>query len=86
LLLLTRGLFDGLWMPLSQIYLNRQAPSELRATLLSLQNLASRIGLASVIGAFAFATSQVGLLATFGLAAACAAIVGALLVATASAD
>jgi MFS family permease len=86
LLLLSRGLFDGLWMPLVQVYLNRQVPSELRATMLSLQNLAARLALAGVVGAFGFATAQVGVLATFGLAAACAAIGGALLVVTASTD
>ena len=85
LLLLSRGLFDGLWQPLVQIYLNRQAPSELRATLLSLQNLSARLALAGVVGAFGFATAQVGVLTTFGLAATCAAIGGLLLFATASA-
>jgi hypothetical protein len=86
LLLLSRGLFDGLWQPLIQVYLNRQAASELRATLLSLQNLASRLALASVVGGFGFATAQLGLTATFGLAAATAAIAGTLLVVTASRD
>ena len=86
LLLLSRGLFDGLWQPLIQVYLNRQAASELRATLLSLQNLASRLALAGVVGAFGFSTAQLGLMTTFGLAAACAAIAGALLVTTASSD
>ncbi len=86
LLLLSRGLFDGLWQPLVQIYLNRQAPSELRATLLSLQNLSARLTLAGVVGAFGFATAQVGVPATFGLAAIGAAIAGALLLATASRD
>lgn len=86
LLLLSRGLFDGLWQPLIQIYLNRQAPSELRATLLSLQNLSARLTLAGVVGAFGFATSQVGLPATFGLAAIGAAIAGGFLVRTASRD
>ncbi len=86
LLLLSRGLFDGLWQPLIQVYLNRQAASEVRATLLSLQNLAARLALAGVVGGFGFATAQLGLLTTFGLAAACAAIAGTLLVATSSSD
>ena len=86
LLLLSRGLFDGLWQPLIQVYLNRQAASELRATLLSLQNLSARLALAGVVGGFGFATAQVGLMPTFGLAAVCAAIAGTLLVNTASSD
>ncbi len=83
LFLLSRGVFDGLWQPLSQIYLNRQAASELRATLLSLQNLASRLALAGVVGSFGFATAQLGLMPTFALAAAVAAVLGSLLVVTA---
>jgi hypothetical protein len=82
LFLLSRGLFDGLWQPLTQIYLNRQVASELRATLLSLQNLAARLALAGVVGSFGFATAHLGLMPTFGLSAATAAILGLLLVAT----
>ena len=86
LLVLSRGVFDGLWQPLTQIYLNRKASSELRATLLSFQNLASRLALAGVVGGFGVATAKIGLMPTFGLAAAAAGITCVLLVATASAE
>lgn len=79
LILLSRGLFDGLWQPLSQIYLNRLAASELRATLLSLQNLGARLALSAAVAAFGLGTARFGLLPAFGLAAVCAAIGGALL-------
>ncbi len=79
LILLSRGLFDGLWQPLSHIYLNRLAATELRATLLSLQNLGARLALSAAVAGFGVGTAHFGVLSTFGLAAVCAAIAGALL-------
>jgi MFS family permease len=82
-LLLSRGALDGLWMPLTNVYVNRLVPSELRATLLSLQSLVARLALATVIGLAGVATARVGLSATLAIAAGAIAVVGATLVATA---
>jgi hypothetical protein len=45
-LVLTRGLLDGLWQPLCNVYQNRLVGSHLRATVLSLQSLVARLALA----------------------------------------
>jgi len=82
-LVLTRGLVDGLWMPLTNVYVNRLVPSGLRATMLSLQSLLARLTLASVIGLAGIATARVGLGATLALAATAVAAIGAILLATA---
>jgi hypothetical protein len=82
-LLLTRGGLDGLWMPLTNVWVNRLVPSELRATMLSLQSLVARLALASVIGLAGVATSHLGLGATLAAAAIAVALVGATLLATA---
>jgi hypothetical protein len=82
-LVLTRGGLDGLWMPLTNVYVNRLVPSSLRATLLSLQSLVARLALASVIALAGVATARVGLATTLALAAIAVAVVGATLLATA---
>jgi hypothetical protein len=82
-LVLLRGGLDGLWMPLTNVYVNRLVPSELRATLLSLQSLVARLALAVVIALAGVASAGVGLAATLGLAAIAVAFVGATLLATA---
>jgi hypothetical protein len=82
-LVLTRGLVDGLWMPLTNVYVNRHVPSGLRATTLSLQSLVARMALAGVIGLAGVATARVGLGTTLALAATAVAVIGAILLATA---
>jgi MFS family permease len=82
-LVLTRGGLDGLWMPLTNVWVNRLVPSELRATMLSLQSLVARLALASVIGLAGVATSHLGLGATLAAAATAVALVGAALLSTA---
>jgi hypothetical protein len=82
-LVLTRGLVDGLWMPLTNVYVNRLVPSGLRATMLSLQSLVARLSLAGVIGLAGVATAQVGLGTTLAFAAITVAAVGTILLATA---
>jgi hypothetical protein len=82
-LVLTRGALDGLWMPLTNVYVNRLVPSALRATLLSLQSLVARLALAAVIALAGVATARVGLSTTLALAAIAVALVGTALLATA---
>ena len=82
LILLSRGVFDGLWQPLTQIYLNRLAATELRATLLSLQNLGARLALSATVGAFSLGTAKFGVRSAFGLAAVVAALSASLLLVT----
>jgi hypothetical protein len=82
LLLLSRGLLDGLWMPLTNIYLNRRVRSELRATTLSLQNVLSRLALALTLGMLGMTMARFGLAALLGAAALVAALLGLLLVVT----
>lgn len=82
-LVLTRGGLDGLWMPLTNVYVNRLVPSRLRATLLSLQSLVARLALAAVIALAGMATARWGLAAALGLAAATVVVAGTTLVATA---
>jgi hypothetical protein len=82
-LVLTRGVLDGLWMPLTNVYVNRLVPSRLRATMLSLQSLVARLTLASVIGLAGIATARVGLATTLALAAIAVVVAGAILLATA---
>lgn len=82
-IVLTRGCLDGLWMPLTNVYVNRLVPSGLRATLLSLQSLVARLALAAVIGVAGAATERVGLQGTLAFAALAVAVVGVTLLATA---
>jgi MFS family permease len=79
LLILSRGLLDGLWMPLLNVLTNRVVASELRATILSLQSFVSRLALAAVIALAGIGAERIGLAQTIGFAAVGSAILGALL-------
>jgi hypothetical protein len=76
----TRGLLDGLWMPLINIHLNRVVDSRLRATLLSLRNLIARLALSATLAALGFASGWLPLGATLGLTALAAVGGGVVLV------
>jgi hypothetical protein len=82
-IVLLRGILDGLWMPLTNVWVNRLVPSELRATLLSLQSLVSRLVLAAVIGLAGVGTDRLGLGATLAGFALAAIVVGGGFVASA---
>jgi hypothetical protein len=84
-LILTRGLLDGLWEPLVNVYQNRLVPTHLRATLLSVQNLAARLALAAAIWSLGRLTQPVGLHATLATAAVGTFVVGTVLVLAAAA-
>jgi MFS family permease len=77
--ILTRGLLDGLWMPLVNIYMNRRVDAEVRATLLSFQSVVSRLALSLALASFGLATSAFSLGVILAGAAAAAATGGALL-------
>lgn len=83
LFLLTRGALDGLWMPLTNVWVNRLVPSALRATALSLQSLVSRLALAGAIALAGVGIAHVGLSTTLALAAVTVVVAGTALVATA---
>jgi hypothetical protein len=83
LLVLTRGFLDGLWMPLTNVWVNRLVPSTLRATMLSLQSLVARLALSGVLALAGIGTARIGLGPTLGCAAVAVALVGAGLVASA---
>jgi MFS family permease len=80
-LILSRGVLDGLWMPLLNIYMNRRVDSDVRATILSLMNVVSRLALAAALAAIGLALTETGLTATLVTAAITAAGAGAVLVA-----
>jgi Major Facilitator Superfamily len=86
LLILSRGVLDGLWQPLANVYMNRLVGSHLRATMLSFQSLVARLVLAAAIAVAGAGVARVGLAATLGAAAAVAVVVGGLLAAGAPAD
>jgi hypothetical protein len=79
-LLLTRGVLDGLWQPLTNVYLNRLVDSRVRATMLSVQSVVSRFALAAALAGLGVGTARVGLAATLALAACAVALAGAALV------
>jgi len=81
-LILTRGMLDGLWQPLLNVYMNRLVDSRLRATMLSLQSLVARLALAAVVALLGLGTATVGLAPTLAVAAAAAALAGGALLAT----
>jgi MFS family permease len=81
-LLLTRGVLDGLWQPLTNVYLNRLVVSRLRATMLSLQSLVARLALAVAVSLLGVGTARVGLAPTLGLAASGAAVLALTLLLT----
>jgi MFS family permease len=76
----TRGLLDGLWMPLINIHLNRVVDSRLRATLLSLRNLIARLALSATLAVLGVASGWLPLGATLGLIALAAVGGGVVLV------
>ena len=82
LVILSRGVLDGLWMPLVNVYMNRLVDSRLRATMLSLQSVLARLGLSATLAALGVATAAWGLPATLGIAAALVAVSGLALVLT----
>src|SRR5439155_1335819 len=63
-LILTRGMLDGLWQPLLNVYMNRLVDSRLRATMLSLQSLVARLACTAwlVAGPFVLALLLVAVL------------------------
>ncbi|HYR96681.1 MAG TPA: MFS transporter [Candidatus Binatus sp.] len=81
-LILTRGVLDGLWQPLMNVYMNRLVESRLRATMLSAQSLVARLALAGAIALLGVGTARAGLPATLASAALAAAAAGLALVAT----
>ena len=84
-LLLTRGVLDGLWQPLTNVYVNRLVGAQRRATTLSLQNLISRLGLAAMLAVLAALVEQSGLRASLALVAAAVVCAGGALIARAPA-
>ena len=82
-LILTRGLLDGLWEPLVNVFMNRLAPTRLRATLLSLQSLLARFALALALFALGASVDAFGLRATLAGAALATLLAGGALVPTA---
>jgi hypothetical protein len=78
-LLLTRGLLDGLWTPLLNVYMNRLVESRLRATMLSAQSLVARLALAGAVAIVGVGTARAGLAPTLAAAAVAAAVAGAAL-------
>ena len=83
LLILTRGVLDGLWMPLVNVYMNRLVDSRVRATMLSLQSVLARLVLSAVLAILGIATARLGLPATLAAVAAAVAIAGVALLALA---
>jgi hypothetical protein len=82
LLILSRGILDGLWMPLVNVYMNRLVDSRLRATMLSLQSVLARLALSAVLAALGMATARLGLAATLATVAAATALAGGILLLT----
>jgi hypothetical protein len=78
--LLTRGLLDGLWQPLMNVYMNRLVASRVRATMLSLQSLVARLALALVLALLGLSAARVGLASTLAVCGAVALAAGAGLV------
>ena len=76
LLILTRGIIDGLWQPLVNLYMNRLVDSRLRATMLSLQSVAARLGLSAALALLGVATARSGLGPALGAAAVAAVLAG----------
>lgn len=78
--ILTRGLLDGLWMPLANIYVNRRVESRLRATTLSLQSVIGRTVLAATLALMGAVTAGASLATLLGASAVVCALVGGVLV------
>jgi hypothetical protein len=79
LLILSRGLLDGLWMPLVNVSMNSLVDSRLRATMLSLQSVLSRLVLSAALAALGVATARLGLRTTLAVVAALIAMAGGVL-------
>ncbi|HLK12553.1 MAG TPA: MFS transporter [Candidatus Binatia bacterium] len=79
-LVLTRGLLDGLWQPLCNVYQNRLVGSRLRATVLSLQSLVARLALALTLALLGAGLHLGTLAGTLLAVAAGVALLGATLV------
>jgi MFS family permease len=73
--MLTRGVLDGLWMPLANVYVNRRVDSRLRATLLSLQSVLARLSLAAALGLLGVASTRLDLWVTLAISAAVIAVI-----------
>lgn len=82
LLLLTRGVLDGLWPPLLNVYMNRLVPSRLRATMLSVQSLVARLALSAGLALLGVGVEHGGLPATLAAVAIGVAVAGGALVLT----
>ena len=82
--LLSRGVLDGLWQPLVNVYMNRLVDSRLRATMLSLAGVSARLTLAAGVALLGVGLRHLGLHWTLGVAAAAAAVAGTVLVLAAS--
>jgi MFS family permease len=76
LLVLSRGLLDGLWQPLANVYLNRLVDSRVRATMLSLQSLVARLALALAVSLLGLGTALGDVRRTLALAAGATAVLG----------
>lgn len=83
LLILSRGILDGLWMPLLNIYMNRRVDSDVRATTLSLMNVVSRLALSVALACLGLVVAEVGLTTVLLGSAVAAAVIGSLLFAAA---
>jgi hypothetical protein len=81
--ILTRGVLDGLWMPLVNVYLNRRVGSHLRATILSLQNVVARLALAATLAVLGAVSGEVGVPVALAGAAVATLVVGTTLRVTA---
>jgi len=78
--LLARGVLDGLWQPLVNVYMNRLVDSRLRATMLSLAGVSARLTLAAGVALLGVGLRHLGLGWTLGVAAAAAVVAGTALV------
>lgn len=79
-LVLSRGILDGLWQPLVNVYMNRRVDSSQRATMLSLQSVVSRLALAAALGVLGWVVRELGLPIALSGAAVATAGCGALLI------
>lgn len=73
--MLTRGLLDGLWMPLANVYVNRRVDSRLRATVLSLQSVLARLSLSAALGLLGLASTRLDLWVTLAVGATVIAVI-----------
>ncbi len=81
--ILTRGILDGLWQPLLNVYMNRRVSSSERATMLSLQSVVARMTLALGLAALGTITRAGSIAIALAVAALASFIAGVALVTTA---